>query len=74
MKILVPEEAREKLGIRRKTNFEHLTRRPESLALFMEANVTCERCLISKYCKDNFKVGNDCDDVWLKWLLKEREE
>lgn len=71
MKILLPVEYREQLGIRGKTNFEFLTDRPKSLAYFLAANITCENCLISKYCKDNFKEWADCEDVWMKWLLKE---
>ena len=42
MKSLLPEEAREQLGIRGKTKFEFLTDRPKSLAYFLAANITCE--------------------------------
>lgn len=68
MKILLPEEAREQLGIRRETRFEVLTQNPKDMAFLMACNVTCEYCSIQRYCKENLKEDDDCQDIWLKWL------
>ena len=50
------------------TNFEWITQTPKDLAWFFATNVMCEHCDLQKYCKQNLKEDDDCQDVWLKWL------
>ena len=52
-----------------KTNFEKVTASPKDLAFFIACNVKCDDCIISAFCKKNIIEDDDCQDIWLKWLI-----
>ena len=80
MKILLPEEAREQLGIRRQTNFSRITQSPEALAKWV-CEITdfcdrgCSRCPIQKQCLyDCDGAGNSDKEEMLVWWLKQESK